>query len=419
MPTKNIFISYSKEDREAATRICAHLEGRGIGCWIAPRDVPPGATWDVALLEAIAGAEAVLLVLSGNANKSKYVQSEVNRAFDKGKTVFVLRIENVLPAKALELYLSRRQWTDAFEPPLEKNVDRLVDSIRALLRSAADPDAAASAADRHVGASACEPPGVVPPPIVGGIGEQLKEESRDLNDGSPSFLARLPRPLRSKRVVVAGITAFVLVCGALAMSFFRGKYTGSEVYLPLRASGQLVQGLNMDVWSMGEGSLDKIPSEPSLGSVMVTRDSFRYASFTSEQTLAGYRGKAVGVRWSGYLKIPKNGEYLLVCEPAYMPGLHPYSSHFRVELGGEVVFEDVRSGWAAETRLLNKTVRFQPGFYRLQVWIAAKDSHDPKLMESPEAIAGTLKVRCPGATTAEPATKEMLYCLPPATSRKK
>src|SRR5215472_7170060 len=40
-----VFISHSSKDREIADAICAHLESAGIKCWIAPRDIEPGATW--------------------------------------------------------------------------------------------------------------------------------------------------------------------------------------------------------------------------------------------------------------------------------------------------------------------------------------------------------------------------------------
>jgi hypothetical protein len=38
-----VFISHSSNDRATADAICAHLESAGIKCWIAPRDIEPGA----------------------------------------------------------------------------------------------------------------------------------------------------------------------------------------------------------------------------------------------------------------------------------------------------------------------------------------------------------------------------------------
>jgi len=130
---KDVFISYSSEDKIVADAICQALEQRGMSCWIAPRDISPGAVFDEAILDAIDDASVFLLILSSQANTSPFVKNEVNRAFAKGKAIFTLRIEDVMPAKSLEFYLSRHQWTDAFPPPLEDKIGRMTDAVRALV----------------------------------------------------------------------------------------------------------------------------------------------------------------------------------------------------------------------------------------------------------------------------------------------
>ena len=39
----DVFISYASEDHEVGEQVCGALEASGITCWIAPRDIPPGA----------------------------------------------------------------------------------------------------------------------------------------------------------------------------------------------------------------------------------------------------------------------------------------------------------------------------------------------------------------------------------------
>ena len=39
----DVFISYSSKDKPVADAACATFEAAGMRCWIAPRDVPPGA----------------------------------------------------------------------------------------------------------------------------------------------------------------------------------------------------------------------------------------------------------------------------------------------------------------------------------------------------------------------------------------
>jgi hypothetical protein len=53
----DVFISYSSKDKVVADAVCAGLEGRGIACWIAPRDLVPGVDWGAAIVDAISGSK--------------------------------------------------------------------------------------------------------------------------------------------------------------------------------------------------------------------------------------------------------------------------------------------------------------------------------------------------------------------------
>lgn len=129
----DVFISYSSDDKSVAERVCDSVERRGVSCWIAPRDIAPGAAFDEAILDAIEGASAVVLILSERANSSPFVKNEINRAFAKGKTIFTFRVEDVTPGKSLEFYLARGQWTDGFPAPVEEKIKRMTAAILALL----------------------------------------------------------------------------------------------------------------------------------------------------------------------------------------------------------------------------------------------------------------------------------------------
>lgn len=74
------FISYSSKDKDVADKLCAALEGVGIRCWIAPRDLRAGTDWGDAVIAAILGGRVMALVLSENAQASPQVRNEVNQA---------------------------------------------------------------------------------------------------------------------------------------------------------------------------------------------------------------------------------------------------------------------------------------------------------------------------------------------------
>jgi succinate dehydrogenase hydrophobic anchor subunit len=129
----DVFISHSSKDTIAAKAACAALEAAKIRCWIAPRDIVPGAKWGASIVRAINDSRVMVLIFSGNANSSAQVQREVDQAFGKSKTVVPLRIEDVRPADELAYYLDTVHWLDALTPPLEHNLERLVATVRALL----------------------------------------------------------------------------------------------------------------------------------------------------------------------------------------------------------------------------------------------------------------------------------------------
>ena len=76
-----VFISHSSNDKAIAEAIWRHLESAGVPCWIAPRDIEPGADWTEGILRGIASSRIFVLVFSGHANNSEHVRREVGRAF--------------------------------------------------------------------------------------------------------------------------------------------------------------------------------------------------------------------------------------------------------------------------------------------------------------------------------------------------
>jgi TIR domain len=68
MPKPNpfLFVSHVSEDGSAAMQIVAELERRGVRCWVTPRDVRPGKSFDDEIDEAIQNCWAMLLIFSSN-----------------------------------------------------------------------------------------------------------------------------------------------------------------------------------------------------------------------------------------------------------------------------------------------------------------------------------------------------------------
>jgi len=128
--THDVFISYANEDQSIADNICVTLEQRKLRCWIAPRDILPGAEFAFAIVDAVREARALVIVFSKNSNNSQHVLREVKEAVENGIPIIPFRIENVSPSKTLNYFLGTSQWLDALSPPLEEHVHRLAEIIK-------------------------------------------------------------------------------------------------------------------------------------------------------------------------------------------------------------------------------------------------------------------------------------------------
>ena len=137
----DVFISHSRKDKTSADAVCAVLEQHHLRCWVAPRDIPPGAEWGAAIMTGIESSRVMVLVFSRNANGSRPVRCEVERALNKNLVIVPFRIEDAMPTESLELFLSGTHWLDPFTPPHQRHLDALAARISGILgRELIKPD---------------------------------------------------------------------------------------------------------------------------------------------------------------------------------------------------------------------------------------------------------------------------------------
>jgi hypothetical protein len=135
--TRDVFVSYSVPDRDCAFELVSRLEARGLSVWIAPRDISPAAEWAEEIIDAISAARLMVLVFSSHSNASPQVRREVERAVHKQVPVLPYRIEDILPSKSLEYFLSSQHWLDGFAGPKDAQYERLCSHVVARLNAAA------------------------------------------------------------------------------------------------------------------------------------------------------------------------------------------------------------------------------------------------------------------------------------------
>ncbi len=125
----DVFISYRSEDKEWADRLCAGLEARNIGCWIAPRDITAGREWAEAIVEAIQHSKSFVLVLSSHSLNARQISREAELADRNGLSIFTFRVENVDPPPGLMYFLGNLQWLDGFGGNFDSALERLAECV--------------------------------------------------------------------------------------------------------------------------------------------------------------------------------------------------------------------------------------------------------------------------------------------------
>jgi len=166
----DVFISHSTQDKPTADAVCATLERNGVRCWIAPRDITPGADWGESIVNAIRTSRVLLLLFSTNANKSRQIKREVEIAADGNVTIVPVRIENILPTDSFKYFLGNIHWLDALTPPLEKHLEEAAAKVKGILSTESGSSSVASQPSFQAKAPIVRPPprrNVLP--ITGGI----------------------------------------------------------------------------------------------------------------------------------------------------------------------------------------------------------------------------------------------------------
>ena len=131
-----VFICHSSLDQATAASVCGALERSGIRCWMAPRDVLGGQDYAEALVAALESSRVLVLVFSRRANESAHVRRELEQVVSRKIPIVPLRIEDVPMSKAIEYFVGSHHWLDVPTGSIEQHLDRIVESIQALLQAA-------------------------------------------------------------------------------------------------------------------------------------------------------------------------------------------------------------------------------------------------------------------------------------------
>jgi len=130
---KHIFISYSTKDRQIAYDMVNFFESKGVGCYIAPRDIEPGGSYASKLTRAICNSKAIVLVASAAINESEHILNEVDIIVSESKYFVPFFIEEFEMNYDYRYYLGRKQRIIAYPGDPRNHFEKLLDALSSVI----------------------------------------------------------------------------------------------------------------------------------------------------------------------------------------------------------------------------------------------------------------------------------------------
>ena len=126
----DVFISYSRKDKEKMKPIIDTLADMKISHWIDETGIYSGANYKDLLVKAIDQSKAVVFVSSANSNNSQYVIKEVGYAVRKNKPILPVRIDDSPFAPSIEYDLINVDHVSLFK---SRGQEKFVNSLAFIL----------------------------------------------------------------------------------------------------------------------------------------------------------------------------------------------------------------------------------------------------------------------------------------------
>lgn len=268
-----VFISYSTKESDIANLVHSYLEGNGIHCWIASRNIEGGESFAEQIVLAIRDCCAFVMIASPNSDSSPHVSNELSLALGNKKKIIPLRVSDYQLSAASEYYLQQAQWIDASKD-MNEALRHLIKAVRPTLP---ETEATASAVSEV---------------IVPAQTKQKKDEN-EAKDDLPEFsreeivelllskIEKFPYCLKDKATTKDAYTrlkasARILFDQTLSM-YYKGKPT---------AGGLDYVDLIVDSLSQGQGVCQKIVGLPGCAKNMLIQLAYykMLESFRKEES---------------------------------------------------------------------------------------------------------------------------------------
>ena len=129
-----VFISYRSTDKEVAYETKNILEQNGIESWMAPESIPAGSDYGAEIPKALEDCSAFLILLSKDAQQSRWIPKEIDGAINNGKVIIPFRIDDSDITAPFNFRLGDSQRIEAYNRMSEAYAE-LLDCLKKLIRN--------------------------------------------------------------------------------------------------------------------------------------------------------------------------------------------------------------------------------------------------------------------------------------------
>jgi serine/threonine-protein kinase len=129
------FISYSRTNKEFATKLAKGLRSAGYPIWFDLMDILTGSRWDDEVEKALRECSIFMIILTPASIASENVKDEIGYAIDHGKRILPILLEQC----DVPLRLRRFQYVDFTTKSFEEGFESAKDLLRDLVEAALVP----------------------------------------------------------------------------------------------------------------------------------------------------------------------------------------------------------------------------------------------------------------------------------------
>lgn len=139
---RRAFISYSRVNKDFATKLAKELRSSGYPIWFDQFDIPTGSRWDEEVERALHECSIFMIILTPASTASENVKDEIGYAIDHGKRILPILLEKC----EVPLRLRRFQYVDFTNKTYEEGLYGAKDLLGDLIEEKSIPMASAPAA---------------------------------------------------------------------------------------------------------------------------------------------------------------------------------------------------------------------------------------------------------------------------------